>query len=630
MAQPYSLQLSESRDRSFASTFGAMPTSGGTRFRVWAPNARTVDVVIEDADRREERLQRSPDGTYTAFVAGVFAGTRYWYRLDDGELLPDPASRFQADGVHGPSTIVDPGAFTWTDARWAGVALPDLVLYEVHVGTFTEEGTFRGLAAKLDDLVALGITAIELMPIAETAGRWNWGYDNVDLFAPSHNYGTPDDLRGLVDAAHARGLAVIFDVVYNHLGPDGAHVYRFSPSFRTDQHQTPWGPGVNLDGPDSEIVRAFLLDNALHWIHEYHADGLRVDATHAMADDSPRPFLTELSDAVHTSVTDRHVLLIAEDERNEAALVTAVEHGGHGFDAVWADDLHHQVRRAIAGDCEGYFQSYSGTTQDIAETLRRGWFFTGQFCPHKNAPRGTVPIDIALSRFVVCLQNHDQIGNRALGERLHHQVDLSTYRALSALLLLAPETPLLFMGQEWAATSPYLYFTDHEPTLGRAITEGRRGEFAAFSSFSDPAARATIPDPQDRRTFEASRLRWHEQSEWPHEGVLRLYTALLHLRRELVRSGANTIEVDALDDDTLMMIRSCPDRTSTAIVVRLRGHGSTAIPSSHTSRAWHPVLTTEDVAFAHDGRPPVLVTTRDSRIQFSRPSAIVMRSDSGT
>jgi maltooligosyltrehalose trehalohydrolase len=480
-------------------TLGAVVHGEGTTFTVWAPGVRRLELVI-DPDRGPDShfksplaLERGEDGVFSACVTGLGAGRRYRYRLDSSRLLPDPASRYQPEGVHGPSEVVDPGAFQWTDEQWGGVDDRELVIYELHVGTFTPEGTFAGVEARLDHLASLGVTALELMPVAEFAGRWNWGYDGVDLFAPSHRYGTPDDLRCLVDAAHARGLGVILDVVYNHLGPDGAYVSSFSPYYFNGRHKSPWGDAVNLDGPHSERVRAFFVENALHWIHEYHLDGLRLDATHALQDDSEVHFLAELALRVDERAGDRCIVLVAEDERNLDRLVRPPAHGGFGLDAVWSDDFHHHLRRHLAGDAHGYFRCFSGQTGDIATTIRRGWFFVGRGGGECES-RGTDPSGIPLHRFVFCLQNHDQVGNRAFGDRLHHQVDLAAYRAAAALLLCAPETPLLFMGQEWAASSPFLYFTDHEPELGSKVTEGRRSEFSAFPAFADPTGHPRAAD----------------------------------------------------------------------------------------------------------------------------------------
>ena len=610
----------------FQPYFGALASHDGTRFRVWAPAAQRLDVLIlGEGSPAAHAMERDASGMFSTWVPRVGAGTLYRYRVDNGDALPDPASRFQPEGVHGPSMVVDPSSFAWTDADWRGLDGCELVIYELHVGTFTREGTFAGARARLDALADLGVTAIELMPVAEFAGRHNWGYDGVDLFAPSHNYGTPDDLRRLVDAAHRRGLGVILDVVYNHFGPSGAYIHQLSPHVMTDRYVTPWGAGVNLDGPHSEVVRRFFVENALHWVHEYHVDGLRLDATHTLRDDSDTHFLAELTATVHASTPGRRVLVFAEDERNDATLVRGCDCGGYGLDGVWADDFHHQVRRAVAGDHEGYFESFTGRVDDIARTLRGGWFFTGQFCAHAGKPRGTDPCGVPLRRFVTCLQNHDQVGNRAFGERLHHQIDPAVYRAVSALLLLAPETPLMFMGQEWAASTPFQFFTDHDPELGAAVTEGRRTEFAAFSAFADPASRSRIPDPQDASTVEASTLNWDVRGEPAHARVLRLYRALLHLRRSIVCADGAHADIRALDDDTLSLAWSTGgDQPSALVVVRLRGAGRVGLDSAvdDLDRSWRVALTTEDEPFAACGKPPVL---HAREVEFARASAIVMR-----
>ncbi|HEV2132462.1 MAG TPA: malto-oligosyltrehalose trehalohydrolase, partial [Longimicrobiaceae bacterium] len=437
----------------------------------------------------------------------------------------------------------------------------EMVIYELHVGTATPEGTFDALIERLDALVALGVTAVEVMPVADFPGERNWGYDGVYLFAPANAYGGPEAFRRLVDAAHGKGLAVLLDVVYNHFGPEGNYLPAFSGGrIFTEQHHTPWGAAVNYDAEGSAAVRDLIVQNALHWVHEYHVDGLRLDATHAILDDSPVHILQELAARLRASVEeDRHLVLIAEDERNERLLVTPVEEAGLGLDAVWADDFHHQVRRLTARDSEGYFRNYSGTTEDLVATLRQGWFYEGQYYPGYEAPRGTPAEGLPPARFVHVIQNHDQVGNRAFGERLNHQVESAVYRAASALLLLSPYTPLLWMGQEWAASSPFLYFTDHPEELGRLVTAGRREEFKHFSAFADPSVRERIPDPQAPETFLRSKLRWEEREEPPHAGVLRLYRELLALRRTHPALQARTrdsFEVAELGENGLALRRS--------------------------------------------------------------------------
>ncbi len=619
-------------------SFGAWPDDRGFAFRVWAPGADSVAVALERRGGEpigEYPLDRQQDGTFAGRIEAAAAGDLYRYRIDQGVAYPDPASRFQPEGVHGPSQIVDARGFPWSDAGWSGVPLDRLVLYELHVGTFTAEGTFRGVIDRLPYLAHLGVTAIELMPVADFPGSRNWGYDGVALFAPARAYGSPDDLRRLVDAAHRLGLAVHLDVVYNHLGPDGAYLSAISPEFFTSRHRSPWGDGINLDGPGSAMVRRFLIDNALHWMHEYHVDGLRLDATHALTDDSDRHFLAELAAAVHDARPN--ALAIAEDERNLAVLVRRPEQGGWGLDGVWADDFHHEIRRMLAGDRESYYADFAGTTEELAAAIARGWFYCGQHSSHFGGPRGTDPAGIPLSRFVVCIENHDQAGNRAFGERLNMDVAAAAYRAASTLLLTVPETPLLFMGQEWAASTPFLYFTDHEPALGVKVTEGRRQEFQRFSAFSDPGSREKIPDPQDPKTFRASKLRWPERDQEEHRCTLRLYRALLALRRAdpALSDASGVSQVAAVDGGAIVLWRGRPGGAGLAVVVRLSGEGAVDLRRAaergvaalaDARGGWKVLLTTEDRDYAQDPRPPEVTGLAGTPvIRFSRPGAMLLR-----
>ena len=514
--------------------------------------------------------------------------------------------------------------------------MPDLVVYELHVGTFSPEGTFAGVEQRLPYLRSLGVTAIELMPVGDFPGSRNWGYDGVALFAPARCYGTPEDLRRLVDAAHRIGLAVLLDVVYNHVGPDGAYLNAFSPYYFTTRHESPWGAGINLDGDHALQVREFLAENALHWVHEYHLDGLRLDATHAMHDDSRQHYLAELTGRVHDSISHRQVLLIAEDHRNLAKMVRPVSGAGWGIDAVWADDFHHQMRRHLAGDADGYYKDFYGTTDDIATTIRQGWFFTGQHSDYLGEARGTEAADVPANRFVVCLQNHDQIGNRAFGDRLHHRVDPAAFRAASTLLLMLPETPLLFMGQEWAASSPFQFFTDHHAELGRLVTEGRRKEFQRFSAFSDPVVREKIPNPQAQSTFAASRLDWGERDSRPHANMLALYTALLSLRRRGVAFGdaaPGSFDARAPDPHTVV-IRRATSRETLVIVARFGDAGAVdlgetgVLTAEDRGRSWTCLLSSEDSPFTDDSMPPVIEpATRAPVIRFRRASAVILKTD---
>jgi maltooligosyltrehalose trehalohydrolase len=602
---------------------GANVGPGGTTFRVWAPEHDRIDVLLHGVARR---LTRDGDGYWTGTFDDIGPGALYQYRInaDERATFPDPASRYQPYGVHGPSQVVDPRAFAWTDATWQPPTLEDTVFYELHVGTFTPSGTFRGIQERLDHVRDLGVSTIELMPVGDFPGERNWGYDGVAIYAPARCYGTPDDLRALVDAAHAHGIAVCLDVVYNHLGPDGAYATVFSPHYFTDRHSSPWGSGVNLDGPHSEHVRAFFIDNALHWIHEYHVDALRLDATHALQDDRPGHFLAELASAVR-SHTPKPILLIAEDSRNLVRLIEPIERGGYGLDAVWADDFHHQARVHTAHDRESYYRDYTGSATDLATTIQQGWFFTGQHSTHLNARRGDDPSPAAPQRFVFCIQNHDQIGNRADGARLNHQIDPAAYRALSVLLLLVPETPLLFMGQEWAATTPFLFFTDHHEELGRLVTAGRREEFSGFAAFTDPVTRAHIPDPQQAHTFENSRLRWTESEAPEHDSVQRLYQRLLRLRRDIPPPARDQFVARALDAHSLVVSLFAPgDSHGHIVVARLSGGAGEVKVTVAGDESAAVVLTTEDCDVAVDAKPIEINRESQLSIRFARPGAVVL------
>ncbi|HEU0053150.1 MAG TPA: malto-oligosyltrehalose trehalohydrolase, partial [Longimicrobium sp.] len=508
-------------------------------------------------------------------------------------------------------------------------------VYELHVGTATQEGTFDALIAKLDEIAALGVTAIEPMPVASFPGERNWGYDGVGLFAPAAAYGGPEGLRRLVDAAHARGLAVVLDVVYNHLGPEGNYLPAFTGGrYFTDRHHTPWGDAVNFDGPGSAAVREFVVQNALHWAREYHVDGLRLDATHAILDDSPVHILTEMETRVRAALpADRHFVFVAEDEGNERHVVTPSSQGGLGIDAVWADDFHHQLRRHLAGDHEGYFADYTGTIDDLAETLRRGWFYEGQHSENRGGPRGTPAGDVPPPSFVHCIQNHDQVGNRALGDRLTATVPLDAYRAASALLLLSPYTPLLWMGQEWAATTPFLYFTDHPEELGKLVTEGRRKEFGKFSAFRDPAVRERIPDPQAPETFLRSKLRWEERGRMPHAGVLALYRELLALRRTepaLRRRDRASFAVAALGEHALALRREGADGSALLLVASFRGGVAVDLEERPETRPpggarWELVLSTEEGRFGGEAEGEIVRLTLEGLETFGA-GAVVLRS----
>ena len=607
---------------------GAVPNSSGTSFRVAAPDAPAVLLHLE-SPRGPAPRRLTPDGRglFTSTVPGIGPGSLYRFEIEGRGVFPDPASRYQPLGVHGHSEVIDP-SFRWTDSAWAGPDPEHLIIYELHVGTFTAPGTFRAAIEQLPALLDLGVTAIELMPLADFPGGRNWGYDPAALFAPARCYGRPEDLRALVNEAHRLGLAVLLDVVFNHLGPDGAYLPTFLPAFFS-RAKSPWGQAVNLDGPGSEWVRGFFLESACSWTREFHLDGLRLDATHTLVDGNPRHLLADLADRVRATAArqGRRALVIAEDERNLDTIVRSPRQGGWGLDGVWADDFHHEVRRAVAGDSHGYYRDFTGSTRDIAETVRRGWFFCGQHSEHAGGPRGTDPSGIPLRQFVVCIQNHDQVGNRALGRRLSADVDVPTYLAATMLLLSAPETPLLFMGQEWAASSPFLYFTDHGEDLGRLVTEGRRREFRAFPEFAHEEARQRIPDPQASATFEASRLRWDEARREPHAGVRRFYAALLALRRPGgPLSSREGVTVAAPDDDTVVIARGSSRGPGDVVsVVRLRGRGRVRLQG--VSGAMPEVLvSTEDRSYQSDaGSLSIEPDGAGWAVVFARPGGVVLR-----
>ncbi|MFI5349348.1 MAG: malto-oligosyltrehalose trehalohydrolase [Elusimicrobiota bacterium] len=613
-------------------TLGACVKPDGVDFRVWAPQAAELQVELERGGRplTTRALERGRDGYFEAFIKQAAAGDAYRYRVDGKGPFPDPASRFQPGGVHGPSLVVDPNAFHWTDANWKGVPSRKLMLYEIHLGTFTPDGTFDGAAARLSALAELGVTAIELMPVADFPGRRNWGYDGAALFAPARCYGAPDRFRSFVDAAHRQGLAVLLDVVYNHFGPDGNYTGAFSPFYLTAERGSAWGARINLDSEGSRQVRDFFVENAQHWIHEYHLDGLRLDATHALIDESPRHFLAELCERVRATLPeDRSVALIAEDDRNLARLVKPRPEGGFGLDAVWSDDFHHQMRRLLAGDREGYYADYQDRIEDLALILQRGWLYSGQYSAYSQGPRGTPTDGLEPGSFVFCLQNHDQIGNRALGERLNTQIDAAAFRAATVLLLTAPQTPLLFMGQEWGAGTPFLYFTDHDPELGRKVTEGRRREFAAFSSFSAPESRAQIPDPQAPETFERSRLIWEERASIAAQGLLRLHQALLRLRRlEFSSAEESGARVLTLPSRNGIAFERTGARGTHLILVQLRASGRVEMGALQLPRPearWRSVLTSEDERFCPDPQPIACRLDGPSpNVEFGRPGAVIL------
>ena len=505
-----------------------MPRNG--LVRVWAPEIRQVMLDLEG---RQVRMDSQEDGWWSA--AAPPHPFRYAFRLDGGQPLPDPRSPHQPEGVHGRSGSLDHTAFTWRDSRWQAPPLASAVIYEMHIGTFTPEGTFDAAIERLPYLRDLGISHVELMPVAEFSGAWGWGYDGVDIWAPHHIYGGPDGLKRLVSAMHEQGIAAILDVVYNHLGPDGNYLAQFGPYF-TSYHRTPWGDATNLAGHRSAEVRRFFIDNAMMWLRDYHFDGLRLDAVHAFVDSSAVHFLEELTAAVAKleHETGRHLCTIAESDLNDPRVVQVRECGGYGFAAQWSDDFHHALHTVLTGERRGYYSDF-GSFAQLAKALEGGFVYDGCTSRFRGRPHGRPLGSVPKSRLVCAIQNHDQVGNRARGDRLGMLASTGHLKIAAALLLCGPFIPMLFQGEEWNAGSPFLYFTNHQDgALGRAVSEGRRREFAAFGW--DPES---VPDPQDPETFHASKLQWDELDRAPHAEMLAWYRNLIALRRKLpaLRSG---------------------------------------------------------------------------------------------
>jgi 1,4-alpha-glucan branching enzyme/maltooligosyltrehalose trehalohydrolase len=509
--------------------FGHPAIDRGVRFRLYAPSAKNVTLIcdLRDGERRVATT-RTADGFHEAVVAEARPGTRYAYDID-GVVAPDPAGRFAPDGVHGRSMVIDPLAFAWADESWQGRPWNEIVLYEMHVGTFTPEGTYLAASQKLDDLVALGVTAVELLPLAQSAGHRNWGYDGVLLYAPAHDYGSPDELKEFVSAAHARGLAVFLDVVYNHFGPEGNYLHGYAPEFYATDIHTPWGAAIDVEPDNRETVRAFFYENALYWLEEYRFDGLRFDAIDQIYDGPNRRFMHEVADLVRERI-ERPVYLVVENDKNEAALLES------GFRAQWDDDAHHAAHVALTGQADGYYADYADDTVGaIGKALTQGFIYQGQPSAfRKGKVRGFPSAHLELGSFVTFLQNHDQIGNRPFGNRIATLAPPEALRAMLAVMLLAPTTPLLFMGEEWAASTPFLFFCDFEPELAAKVTEGRRSEFGGFAEFADPAARERIPDPSSLQAFTDSTLRWDERATEPHRTWLALYSDLLATRARAI------------------------------------------------------------------------------------------------
>ena len=563
-------------------SFNPVLPGSTTEFRVWAPNAREVKLRVVDG-RADLPMRRQDDGSFTA-NASASPDTCYFYVVDDNKPVPDPVSRFLPKGVHGPTEIMAPDAFNWTDHGWPGLDLHDYILYELHVGTFTPQGTFDGVIEKLDYLRDLGTSVIEIMPVAAFPGARNWGYDGVSPYAVQASYGGPDGLKRLVNAAHAKGLAVMLDVVYNHLGNEGNYLRQFGPYF-TSRHHTPWGDAINFDGSGSAGVRRYFIDNALYWVQQYHLDGLRLDAVQTIKDDSQPHILAEIQDNVQQLANEvgRKVCVIAETDENDTRYTRPVSQGGMGLNAVWSDDFHHAVHAYLTDERQGYYQDF-GRKEQIVRALNDGFVFQGEYFEFWKAERGTPVSGMPLPAHVISIQNHDQVGNRAKGDRLTTLVPRGARKMAAALLLLAPHTPLLFMGQEYDEAVPFQFFTDYgDPFLQKAVSEGRRKEFKDFRWDE-------VPDPQDRVTFERSKLTWDLGGD--HADMLRFYHDLIALRRELVMNGERTCRAKLRMDGAIVMQVPAKD-PQVVVVAEFPGsaHGSADIEAAGT---WTRILFVEE------------------------------------
>lgn len=504
---------------------GAQLHEDGAAFRVWALGHDEVVLRVRNKDLRLKQEQQA--GYFFIDVPGVREGDTYSYRIDGMGPFPDPASRFQPEGPHGPSQLVDPKRFSWTDRDWKGLQIPGQVIYEMHVGTFTPEGTWQSATCQLAYLKDLGITTIEVMPVAEFTGAFGWGYDGVDFFAPTRNYGSPDDFRAFVDAAHTRGLGVLLDVVYNHAGPDGNYLPSFAQSYFNEQRPTEWGASVNFDSENNAPVRQFFISNAAYWIKEFHLDGLRLDATHSIQDSSQPHILTEIARAVRCAAEPSSIVIIGENETQDATLVKPEAHGGYGLDAIWNEDFHHSVMVAATGCREAYYTDYLGSSQELLSSFKYGFLYQGQWYSWQKKRRGTSTLDVNPAALVSFIQNHDQVANSARGLRIHKLTTFGRFKAVTAVCLLAPSTPMLFQGQEFAASAPFLFFADHEPRLAELVRKGRAEFMSQYRSLATKEVK--YDDPNARETFEKCKLDLSEREK--HTQILALHRDLLHLRR---------------------------------------------------------------------------------------------------
>lgn len=584
--------------------------AGGVHFRVWAPRSRSVVVEFYGKGKAERaaELKEEANGYFSGLIQDARAGDLYKFKLEHG-TFPDPASRFQPEGPHGPSQIIDPKTFRWSDQRWAGLPAKELVLYEMHLGTFTPQGTWRAAAEQLEELKRIGVNTLEVMPIADFVGNFGWGYDGVNMFAPTRLYGTPDDARAFVNRAHELGIMVILDVVYNHFGPDGNYHGEFSEDYFTRKYQCEWGEALNFDGKNSAPVREFFISNARYWIEEFHLDGFRFDATQQIFDASEVHILSEISCAARATAGDRQLYLVAENEPQETKLVRACEGGGCGLDALWNDDFHHSARVAATGQREAYYMDYTGAPQEFVSAAKYGYLYQGQFYSWQKKRRGTAAFDLSPKNFVSFLQNHDQVANTLRGERLHVMCGDAILRALTVLTLLGPATPMLFQGDEFASSAPFLYFADHNPELNKMIREGRAKFLEQFQTIASKESKRLLADPGDIETFRKCKLDFNERAK--NRETYQLYEDLLRIRRE----DHTVRDVEFLDGavlgDHTFVLRYFSDVGDDRLLIVNLGQIHYLNPCPEPLLApiqgcgWRILWSSEDPKYGGNGTPPL-------------------------
>ena len=604
-----------------------------TSFRVWAPKASRVDVALEDsadpkAHRRFHPLTAEPDG-YFAGIIPAQAGDLYRFRLDGAEAFyPDPASRYQAEGPHRSSMIIDPTAFRWSDATWPGIQMPGQIIYEMHVGTFTSEGTWRAAAEKLPHFQTFGISVIEMMPVPEFAGEFGWGYDGVDLFAPTHLYGSPDNLRAFVDRAHSLGIGVILDVVYNHLGPEGNYLRIFSDSYFTDRYKNDWGEAINFDGDDAGPVREFFISNARYWIEEFHFDGFRFDATQNICDKSDDYIVGEIGRAARAAAGQRSIILVAENEAQESKLVRPRAQGGDELDGLWNDDLHHSAMIALGKKREAYYSDYAGSAQELVSAAKYGYLFQGQPYSWQDAPRGQPTFGLPPAAFIAFTENHDQISNSAFGERIRCLTSAGKYRAMTALLLLGPWTPMLFQGQEFGATTSFVYFCDIDSGLREAIRKGRFEFLRQFPSIAKPEIQKQLPAPAERSSFTRSKLQWEEAEKFPE--ISALHRDLIQLRKNEQRFRAQktgAVDGAVLSDEAFVLRFLGDDVDDRLLLINLgeaRDNGPLPEPllAPPLGHRWETLWSSDTARY---GGPGEKFVAGDRRWTIPAEAAVVLR-----